>query len=163
MPLWKVALLIAAGLAVLLLGAEFLIRGATTLAAHFGVSDAVVGLTVVAIGTSLPELATAIVASLRRHSDVTIGNVTGSCIFNMLCILGATAVIAPLPVSSGFATLDVPVMLAASVLLCGNAFLCAKISPGDGCRDAAGLCRVYLGSGLGRIDIHRSQMVIAAR
>ena len=132
MPLWKVALLIAAGLAVLLLGAEFLIRGATALAAHFGVSDAVVGLTVVAIGTSLPELATAIVASLRRHSDVTIGNVTGSCIFNMLCILGATAVIAPLPVSSGFATLDVPVMLAASVFFAGMLFFAPKFHRATG-------------------------------
>ncbi|AMM84714.1 calcium/sodium antiporter [Martelella sp. AD-3] len=122
MPVWKMGLLIVAGLVVLLFGAEFLIRGATELAAHFGVSDAVVGLTVVAVGTSLPELATAVVAATRRHSDVAIGNVTGSCIFNTLCILGATAAIAPLPVSDGFATLDVPVMLAASVFFAAMLF-----------------------------------------
>ncbi|TNB47315.1 calcium/sodium antiporter [Martelella lutilitoris] len=132
MPVWKMALLIVAGLVVLLFGAEFLIRGATELAAHFGVSDAVIGLTVVAIGTSLPELATAVVAATQRHSDVTIGNVTGSCIFNTLCILGATAAIAPLPVSDGFATLDVPVMLAASVFFAGMLFFAPKFHRATG-------------------------------
>nr|WP_272210967.1 calcium/sodium antiporter [Marinicella sp. W31]MDC2876876.1 calcium/sodium antiporter [Marinicella sp. W31] len=132
MPVWKMVLLIVAGLVVLLFGAEFLIRGATALAAHFGVSDAIIGLTVVALGTSLPELATAVVAATRRHSDVAIGNVTGSCIFNTLCILGATAVIAPLPVSDGFATLDVPVMLTASVFFAGMLFFAPKFHRATG-------------------------------
>ncbi|MBB4120563.1 sodium:calcium antiporter [Martelella radicis] len=109
-----------------------MICGATELAAHFGVSDAVVGLTVVAIGTSLPELATAVVAATQRHSDVTIGNVTGSCIFNTLWILSATAAIAPLPVSDGFATLDVPVMLAASMFFAGMLFFAPKFQRATG-------------------------------
>ncbi|AJY48235.1 sodium:calcium antiporter [Martelella endophytica] len=132
LPVWKMVALIAAGLALLIAGAEFLIRGATALAAHFGVSDSVIGLTVVAVGTSLPELATAVIAATKRHSDVTIGNVTGSCIFNTLCILGATALIAPLPVPSGFAMLDVPVMLAASVFFAGMLFFAPKFHRATG-------------------------------
>ncbi|TPW33407.1 calcium/sodium antiporter [Martelella alba] len=125
-------LLILGGLATLLIGAEALIRGATTLASHLGVSDAVIGLTVVAIGTSLPELATAIVAAMKRHSDVTIGNVTGSCIFNTFCIVGATAAIKPLPVDPGFAAIDVPMMLAASVFFAAMLIFTRKFNRATG-------------------------------
>ncbi|WP_180897252.1 calcium/sodium antiporter [Martelella soudanensis] len=131
-PVRKMTVLIIAGLALLVVGAELLIRGATELASHFGISDAVVGLTVVALGTSLPELATAVVAALKRHSDVAIGNVTGSCIFNVLCIIGATGAIAPLPVPQGFASFDVPVMLAATVFFALMLFFAPKFHRATG-------------------------------
>lgn len=109
------------GLVLLVVGARLMVDGATGIARGFGVSEAVIGLTVVAVGTSLPELATAIVASLRRHADVVLANVVGSNIFNILAILGITAVISPIPVSERFVMMDGPVMLgvalAAVVLL----------------------------------------------
>ncbi|GEO84534.1 MULTISPECIES: calcium/sodium antiporter [Alphaproteobacteria] len=107
--------LIAGGLATLFVGAELLVRGATSLAREFGVSEAVIGLTVVAVGTSLPELATGVMSALRRHSDIMIGNVVGSNIFNVLFILGATAIIQPISVDPRFANFDVPVMLAVTL------------------------------------------------
>jgi cation:H+ antiporter len=113
--MWLSVVMVVAGLAFLFVGAELLIRGATNIARDYGVSEAVIGLTVVALGTSLPELATAVIAALKRHSDIAIGNVVGSCIFNVLCILGITAVIKPIGVASQFATFDAPVMLAATV------------------------------------------------
>lgn len=132
MAVWKMAVLIVAGLILLVFGADMLIRGATGLASHLGISDSVIGLTVVALGTSLPELATAAVAAAKRHSDVAIGNVTGSCIFNILCILGVTAAIAPLPVPEGFGTFDVPVMLAATVFFAGMLFFAPKFHRATG-------------------------------
>ncbi len=105
----------------LVFGARLMVDGATDIAKSFGVSEAVIGLTVVAVGTSLPELATAIVAAFRRHADVVIANVVGSNIFNILAILGITAMISPIPVAERFATTDGPIMLgvafAAVVLL----------------------------------------------
>lgn len=106
------ALLIAGGLATLFVGAELLVRGATNLARDFGVSEAVIGLTVVAVGTSLPELATGIMSALRKHSDIMIGNIVGSNIFNILFILGVTSIIQPISVDPRFSSFDVPVMLA---------------------------------------------------
>lgn len=132
LPLWQAGLIVISGLVILMIGAEALIRGATALAQHYGVSDSVIGLTVVALGTSLPELATAIVAASKKHSDVAIGNVTGSCIFNILCILGATAVIAPMPVPAGFSSLDVPVMLAATVFFAAMLFFAPKFHRATG-------------------------------
>ena len=90
--------------------------GATGIARDFGVSEAVIGLTIVAIGTSLPELATALVAAVKREAEVVLANVVGSGIFNVLCILGITALIAPIPVAERFAYVDGPIMLAISVL-----------------------------------------------
>lgn len=107
--------LIGGGLITLFVGAELLVRGATSLARDFGISEAVIGLTVVAVGTSLPELATGIMAALRRHSDVMIGNIVGSNIFNILFILGVTSLIQPIAVDPRFGSFDVPVMLAVSV------------------------------------------------
>lgn len=106
------ALLIAGGLATLFVGAELLVRGATNLARDFGVSEAVIGLTVVAVGTSLPELATGIMSALRKHSDIMIGNIVGSNIFNILFILGVTSIIQPISADPRFGSFDVPVMLA---------------------------------------------------
>ncbi|MGR6466131.1 calcium/sodium antiporter [Rhizobium sp. PAMB 3182] len=113
--MWLSVVMVVAGLALLFGGAEMLIRGATSIARDYGVSEAVIGLTVVALGTSLPELATSVIAALKRHSDIAIGNIVGSCIFNVLCILGITAVIQPIGVASQFATFDAPVMLAATI------------------------------------------------
>jgi cation:H+ antiporter len=106
---------VLAGLALLVGGAELLVRGATGLARSVGVSEAVIGLTVVAVGTSLPELATSVVAAVRRHADVAVGNVVGSNIFNLLGILGVTALLRPLPVGERIARVDIWVMLAVAV------------------------------------------------
>ena len=114
---WLALLFVVGGIAILVFGADLLVKGAVSVARTFGVPDAVIGLSLVAVGTSLPELATAIVAALRRHSDVVLGNVIGSNIFNILAILGVTAVITPIEVSARFRELDALVMLAASVLL----------------------------------------------
>lgn len=106
-----------AGLVLTVIGARFLVQGAIDLAQSLGVSDAVIGLTVVAIGTSLPELVTSIVAAVRGHSDVAFGNVIGSNIFNIFGILGVTALIQPIPVPPEIARLDIWIMLAATAAL----------------------------------------------
>jgi len=112
------ALMIAGlGLVALVVGARLLVDGAVGIARGYGLSEAFIGLSIVAIGTSLPELATSVVAALRRQSALAIGNVVGSNIFNALGILGATAMIAPIPVEARFLRFDLPVMLAASALL----------------------------------------------
>jgi cation:H+ antiporter len=111
--------LLTVGLALLFVGAEMLVRGATGLARDAGISEAVIGLTIVAVGTSLPELATSLVAAFRRHSDVAIGNVVGSNIFNILGILGITAIVTPVGVGANFAQFDVPVMLVATLVFAG--------------------------------------------
>ncbi len=108
---------IVAGLVGLPLGANLLIEAAAEIALEFGVSEAVVGLTVVAVGTSLPELATVFVAASRRQVDVALGNVIGSNVLNVLAIMGAAAVLSPsgLPVPERFLTLDLPVMVASAL------------------------------------------------
>jgi len=83
----------------------------------YGISEAFIGLTIVAVGTSLPELATSLIAAFRRQSEIAIGNIVGSNIFNVLGILGVTALIAPVPVASRFLTFDLPVMIAVSLVL----------------------------------------------
>lgn len=119
MPLWAAGGLVVIGLLALLVGARLLIDGAVAIARDFGLSEVFIGLTIVAVGTSLPELATSLVAALRRQSDIAIGNVVGSNIFNILGILGVTAIIAPIPVAARFLAFDLPVMLVASLLLAG--------------------------------------------
>lgn len=109
--------LIALALAALVLGARFLVDGASSIARGFGVSEAYIGLTVVAVGTSLPELATSLVAALRRQTAIAVGNVVGSNIFNLLGILGVTALIVPVPVAERFAVLDLPVLAGVSLVL----------------------------------------------
>jgi len=96
MPLWLSSLLVVAGLALLIWGGNLLVHAAVDLATAFGVAPAVIGLSVVAIGTSLPELATSVVAAYRGYGDMAIGNVVGSNIFNVLCVLGLTATLVPL-------------------------------------------------------------------
>jgi cation:H+ antiporter len=111
------ALLLLAGAVLLLIGAELLVRGASRLAAAAGVPSLVIGLTVVAFGTSAPELAVSLGAALAGQPGIAVGNVVGSNIFNVLFILGVSALIVPLTVQSQLVRLDVPVMMAASVAL----------------------------------------------
>jgi cation:H+ antiporter len=117
MPWWQIGLFLALGLVGLPFGADLLVENASIIARDFGVSDAVIGLTLVAIGTSLPELATTVMAALRQQADVALGNVIGSNIFNLLCIMGVTTLFGPVPVDSEFLRFDLWVMLAASVIL----------------------------------------------
>ena len=109
-------LLFLAGLAALVMGAEWLVRGASHLAAIVGVSPLVIGLTVVAFGTSSPELAVSVQAAWSGQADLSVGNVVGSNLFNVLFILGISAVITPLAVNYQLLRLDVPVMIVVSVL-----------------------------------------------
>lgn len=124
---WKVLLLIAVGIVGLPIGAHFLINGARGIALDFGISEAAIGLTVVAIGTSLPELATTVMAALRRHADVAIGNVIGSNIFNITVVIGAAALAAPLAVPEEIASRDLWVMIGASLLLTPFVLGCRRI------------------------------------
>jgi cation:H+ antiporter len=114
---WLAPVLALGGIVALVFGADLLVEGGVNIARGFGVPDAVIGLSLVAIGTSLPELATAVVAAIRRHPDVVLGNVIGSNIFNILAILGVTAVIQPIAVSARFREIDTPVMLGVALLL----------------------------------------------
>lgn len=115
---WKQILLwLAGGLVGLPIGAQLLVDGATDIALAFGISEAVIGLTLVAVGTSLPELAASVASAIRGRADMALGNVVGSNIFNILSILGLTALVRPLPVPPEMLRLDFWVMLAAALLL----------------------------------------------
>ncbi|MFV0302050.1 MAG: calcium/sodium antiporter, partial [Paracoccus sp. (in: a-proteobacteria)] len=114
---WKIALWLAIGLIALPLGAHLLVSGATDIARLFGISEAVIGLTLVAIGTSLPELAASIASARAGRADMALGNVVGSNLFNILAILGVTALIRPLPIPPQMLQLDLWVMLLSSALL----------------------------------------------
>lgn len=109
--------LVAVGVGLLLLGARFLVTGASDVARSLGASELVVGLTVVAAGTSLPEVATSLLAAWRGQRDMAVGNVVGSNTFNALFVLGAGGAVAPeaIPVPSGVLTFDIPVMIAVSL------------------------------------------------
>ena len=115
-PLWLTLTGIVGGLVLLVLGAQVLIAGATSLALAFGVPERIVGLTLVAVGTSLPELASSLVAVLKRETDMVLGNIIGSNIFNVLCILGVTSLVTPLALPFAALRLDFLVMLAFAVL-----------------------------------------------
>ncbi|WP_296417092.1 calcium/sodium antiporter [Pseudooctadecabacter sp.] len=117
LPWSKIILFLILGLIGLPLGASLLVDGASNIARDYGVSDAVIGLTLVAIGTSLPELATTVMAALRRQADVALGNVIGSNMFNLLGIIGVASLVGNIPVSPNFFAFDFWVMLAASLLL----------------------------------------------
>ena len=94
------------GLIVMVIGARLLVDSASEIARSFGISEAVIGLTVVAVGTSLPELATSVIAALRKQTEIAVGNIVGSNIFNIFGILGTTAVISPIPADPRFAHVD---------------------------------------------------------
>ena len=116
MPMWKAALWIIGGLAGLIFGGRYFVDGASGIARSLGVSESVIGLTLVAAGTSLPELATSVVAALKKNPGIAIGNVIGSCLFNVFFIIGTAATIAPLPLG-GITQTDMITLVGASVLL----------------------------------------------
>lgn len=117
MPGWRIAVFLIVGLIGLPLGASLLVDNASIIARAYGISDTVIGLTLVAIGTSLPELATTVMAALRRQADVALGNVIGSNIFNLLGIIGVASLVGPIEVDPQFMRFDFWVMLGASLLL----------------------------------------------
>ncbi|MGR3614557.1 MAG: calcium/sodium antiporter [Paracoccaceae bacterium] len=117
MPGWRIAMYLILGLVGLPLGADLLVDNATVIARTYGIAETVIGLTLVAIGTSLPELATTVMAALRRQADVALGNVIGSNMFNLLAIIGIATFVGPIPVASTFLQFDLWVMLAASLML----------------------------------------------
>lgn len=113
---WQVTILLG-GLALTVLGAEWLVRGAVVIAESYGVSTTVIGLTIVAIGTSAPELVTTVISTLRKDRDVAVGNLLGSSIYNILVILSITCIVSPsgLPVERQLIIFDIPVMAAVSI------------------------------------------------
>lgn len=110
-PTWKGVLGAAAGIGLLVLGAEAFVEGAVGMARHFGISERIIGLTVVAFGTSLPELASSVVAAMRRQADIVVGNVIGSNIFNIVTVLGTTALLKPFTVDHEGLIVDLGVMM----------------------------------------------------
>ena len=120
---WKIGLFLVLGIAGLPIGASVLIDSATEIAATYGVSDEIIGLTLVAVGTSLPELATTVMAAFRRQTDVALGNVIGSNLFNLVLIMGIAGLFGTIPVDRDFLVLDLWVMLAASAVLAPFVFL----------------------------------------
>jgi len=116
-PLALSILFLIVGLALVIAGAEYLVRGAVTIARIAEVPEEVIGLTLVAVGTSLPELVTSVMAALKKHSEIALGNVLGSNVYNTVGIGGITALVQPIPVSDAMRTFDVPVMLLISLVL----------------------------------------------
>lgn len=121
----KAILFIILGLAGLIIGGKWIVDGAVKIAEFFNVSQSLIGLTIVAIGTSLPELATSAIAAYKKQSDIAIGNVVGSNIFNIFWILGASAVIKPLPFNPS-SNVDIAMTIAASILLLSVMFIGPK-------------------------------------
>jgi cation:H+ antiporter len=131
---WVILLFIAAGAVGLPIGAKMVVDASVEIAVAWGVSDTVVGLTVLAIGTSLPELATTVTAALQKRTEVAIGTIVGSNMFNILAILGVAATISPAPIEvpGGFFTLDFPVMLGAAVVLTALAMVKRPVGRASG-------------------------------
>lgn len=123
---------VAGSIVALVVGADFLVRGGVALAHSAGVSQGVIGLSVVAVGTSLPELAACVSASLRGRGDIAFGTIIGSCIYNVLGVLGATALVAPVRVLHDFSAVDWVAFVGAPVLLVGHAATGARISKVEG-------------------------------
>lgn len=117
-PLWHNMILVVTGLVLLVMGSRWLVTSAIEIASLLGVSEAVIGLTIVAAGTSLPEVMTSVIATLKGERDIAIGNVVGSNIFNILCVLGLSGLVSPVPLEAGqqLAQIDLPVMLGVAVL-----------------------------------------------
>ncbi|WP_233010419.1 calcium/sodium antiporter [Rheinheimera faecalis] len=117
-PAWQNVLLVVGGLILLVLGARWLVESAVEIARAWGINEAVIGLTIVAAGTSLPEVVTSIVATIRGERDIAVGNVVGSNIFNILCVLGISGLVSPIPLVAGeqMAMVDIPVMVGVAVL-----------------------------------------------
>jgi cation:H+ antiporter len=133
-------LMVIGGLIILVFGARFLVDGAVIIARAFGWSEALIGLTIVAIGTSLPELATSLLAAVKKEADIAVGNIVGSNIFNLLGILGITAIVHPLA-TDGVGMVDFAVMAGFSLVLWPMAFHQQRITRPEGAALLAG----YLG------------------
>jgi len=114
---WKIFMFLTLGLVGLPLGANLLVHASTNIARDFGISETIIGLTLVAVGTSLPELATTVMAAYRKQAEVAIGNVIGSNMFNLLAIIGISSFVGPIPVEPGILYFDIWVMLGASLIL----------------------------------------------
>jgi len=144
-PLLPALLRALAGLVLLILGARLMVDASVGLARDFAISEAVIGLTIVAVGTSLPELAASVAAALKGERDIAIGNVVGSNIFNVLAILGASALAAPLAVAPGFLMRDLPVVIGVSLALCLIVALRGHLGRGGGAALLAGYA-LYIGA-----------------
>lgn len=129
--LWTVTAVVF-GLLLLISGSQVLLMGAIGIAEHFRVPEAVIGLTLVAVGTSLPELSISVIAAIRRHADVAVGNILGSNIFNLLGILGVSALLQPLPVHARILQFDQWVMLGTSLLLLVFLYSGRRLSRAEG-------------------------------
>ena len=116
-PIWRTAAMLLLGFPALVYGSNWLIDGAVKIAQNFGVSEMIISLTIVAIGTSLPELVTSIMAARKKETDIAIGNIMGSNIFNILCILGITSMVTDVPVSQEVLDRDIYWLLGITVLL----------------------------------------------
>lgn len=137
-PILKAIALALAGLVLVVLGGKALVGGAVDIARAFGIPETVIGLTIVAVGTSMPELVTSVVAGLKRQTEVALGNIIGSNIYNILGIGGATAIAAPGPVPETIAGFDAPLMVAVSLLLVVMAATGLRISRREGALLLAG-------------------------
>ncbi len=126
--------LIAIGLVLLGFGSNWLVNGAVTIAKMWNISELIIGLTIVALGTSLPEIVTSVIASLRGERDIAVGNVVGSNLFNILCVLGLTGIITPagIPISAEALEFDIPVMVAIAMICLPIFFTGSIISRGEG-------------------------------
>lgn len=140
---WKITIFLVIGLIGLPLGADILVDASTRIARAWGISETVIGLTLVAVGTSLPELATTVMAALRRQADVAMGNVIGSNMFNLLGIMGIAALVGPIPVEDAFLHFDLWVMLGASLVLAPFVMLRWSMTKGWGIA-LTGLYALYL-------------------
>ncbi len=114
---WFDLVMVAGGILAVVGGGKLLVDNAIVLAKTFNVSDEVIGLTLVSVGTSLPELATSVMAAIRKHSDIALGNVLGSNVYNILGIAGITALIKPIPVTQHMVQIDIPLMIGVSLIL----------------------------------------------
>ncbi|MFQ5764424.1 MAG: calcium/sodium antiporter [Rhodospirillales bacterium] len=116
-PVWTIALMVVAGLAGVIWGADLMVEAGVAIARAFDVPEEIIGLTLIAFGTSLPELAASVVAAYRGHADLAVGNVVGSNLFNILGIAGVAAMVTPLPVSARIFSVDLWVMLGSTALV----------------------------------------------
>jgi len=140
-PLWRSLLFLVVGIAGLTIGADWFVEGAVGIARSLGVSDRLIGVTIVALGTSLPELTTSLMAALRKQPDISLGNLLGSNVFNLLGIVGITAMVRPIAVDHGTFMLDIGVMLLVSLVL----FPLMRLTPKIGRWQGALLLASYLG------------------
>ena len=142
--LWKNILFIIIGLACLIVGSNLFVNGASTVAEQMRISDAIIGLTIVAGGTSLPELATSIISARKGQSGIAIGNVVGSNVFNILAILGITGFISPMRNLGGITTIDFTMLILSIILVWAMSFTKHKIERWEGFT-LIGIFALYLG------------------